>query len=99
MCGWAGAGIKKVTWSFRQEQCAQKAEKLKLVIRGSHMVSGTRCPAWNNAVKKWSESRAAAPKERYPVEHRGEFLDVLRLERTIFWPERPRGDTLIQRDG
>ena len=26
----------------------------KLVIQGSHMVSGTRCPAWSDPVKKWS---------------------------------------------
>ena len=31
-------------------------------IQGSHMVSGTRCPAWSDQLKKWSESRAAAPK-------------------------------------
>ena len=44
-----------------------------LVIQGSHMVSGTRCPAGSDLVKRWSESRAAAPKGRCPVEHRGEF--------------------------
>ena len=37
------------------------------------MVSGTRCPAWSDQLKKWSESRAAAPKGRCPVGHRGEF--------------------------
>ena len=46
---------------------------MKLVIQGSHMVSGTRCPAWSDQQKKWSESRAAAPKGRCPVGHRGEF--------------------------
>ena len=50
----------------------------KQVIQGSHMVSGTRCPAGSDPVKRWSESRAAAPKGRCPVEHRGEFPDVLR---------------------
>ena len=40
------------------------------------MVSGTRCPAGSDPVKKWSESRAAASKGRCPVEHRGEFRDV-----------------------
>ena len=50
----------------------------QLVIQGSHMVSGTRCPAGSDPVKKWSESRAAAPKGRCPVEHRGEFPYVLR---------------------
>ena len=50
----------------------------KLVIQGSHMVSGTRCPAWSDQVKKWKESRAAAPKGQCPVGHRGEFPDVLR---------------------
>ena len=42
------------------------------------MVSGTRCPAWGDQVKWWGESRAAAPKGRCPVGHRGEFPDVLR---------------------
>ena len=28
------------------------------VIQGLHMVSGTRCPALSDRVKKWSESRA-----------------------------------------
>ena len=55
---------------------------LKLVIQGSHMVSGTRCPAWSDQVKKWRESRAAAPKGRCPVGHRGEFRDVLRYIRS-----------------
>ena len=38
------------------------------------MVSGTRCPAWSDQLRKWSESRAAAPKGRCPVRHRGEFF-------------------------
>ena len=37
------------------------------------MVSGTRCPAWSDQLEQWSESRAAAPKGRCPVGHRGEF--------------------------
>ena len=36
------------------------------------------CPAGSDSVMKWSESRAAAPKGRCPVEHREEFPDVLR---------------------
>ena len=48
----------------------------KLVIQGSHMVSGTRCPAGSDLVKRLRESRAAAPKGQCPVEHRGEFRDV-----------------------
>ena len=53
------------------------------------MVSGTRCPAWSDQLKKWSESRAAAPKGRCPVGHRGEFPGVLRentqgLRRLLF---------------
>ena len=54
------------------------------------MVSGTQCPPRSDPVKKWSESRAAAPKAQYPVEHRGEFSDVLisGLEsRTKAWGE------------
>ena len=50
----------------------------KQVIQGLHMVSGTRCPAWSDQLKRWSESRAAAPKDRCPVGHRGEFPYVLR---------------------
>ena len=53
-------------------------KEAQLVIQGSHMVSGTRCPAGSDPVKKWNESRAAAPKGRCPVEHRGEFPYVLR---------------------
>ena len=60
------------------EEEAGEEEETELVIQGSHMVSGTRCPAGSDPVKKWSESRAAAPKGRCPVEHRGEFPDVLR---------------------
>ena len=41
------------------------------------MVSGTRCPAWSDQLKQRSGSRAAAPKGRCPVGHRGEFPDVL----------------------
>ena len=47
------------------------------------MVSGTRCPAWSDQVKKWSESRAAAPKGRCPVGHRGEPLCTSVLTRLI----------------
>ena len=46
------------------ELTSQRDYNLKLVIQGSHMVSGTRCPAWSNKLQKWSESRAAAPKGR-----------------------------------
>ena len=40
------------------------------------MVSGIRCPAQSDPMKKWSESRAAASKSRCPVGRRGEFPDV-----------------------
>ena len=50
----------------------------KLVIQGSHMVSGTRFPAGSDPVKKWSESRAAAPKVQCPVGQKGEFPDIPR---------------------
>ena len=50
----------------------------QLVIQGSHMVSGTQCPAWSGVLQEWSESRAAALKSGFPVGHRGEFPDVLR---------------------
>ena len=45
--------------------------RLKLVIQGSHMVSGTRCPAWSDQVKKWSESRVAAPRADVLLDIRG----------------------------
>ena len=61
-----------------KEEEEEEEEEEELVIQGSHMVSGTRCPAGSDPVKKWSESRAAAPKGRCPVEHRGEFPYVLR---------------------
>ena len=61
--------VQKVGWMERKKE---------LVIQGSHMVSGTRCPAWSDQLMKWSESRAAASKGRCPVGHRGEFPDVLR---------------------
>ena len=50
----------------------------KVVIQGSHMVSGTQCPAGSDPVEKLSESRAAAPKGQCPAEHREEFPDILR---------------------
>ena len=40
------------------------------------MVSGTLCPAWSDQLKKWSESRAAAPKSQCPVGHRVEPLRI-----------------------
>ena len=57
---------------------AEEKAREELVIQRSHMVSGTRCPAWSDQLKKWRKSRAAAPKGRCPVEHRGEFPYVLR---------------------
>ena len=46
----------------RNEEETRPERKKELVIQGSHMVSGTRCPAGSDSVNKWSESRAAAPK-------------------------------------
>ena len=85
-------GKKREKW--RKKRREKKKEKRKekgdekekkgegkeeeLVIQESHMVSGSRCPAWSDQLKKWSESRAAAPKGRCPVGHRGGFPDVLR---------------------
>ena len=50
--------------------------RLKQVIK-LHMVSGTRCLAWSDQVKRKIESRAAAPKGQCPIGHRGEFPDIL----------------------
>ena len=58
------------------------------------MVSITRCPVQSDPVKKWSERRAAAPKGRCLVGHRGEFPYVhpersdFRLERANLRPHR-----------
>ena len=52
-------------------------KEAQLVIQGSHMVSGSRCPAGSDPVENWSESWAAASKGRCPVEHKGEFQNVL----------------------
>ena len=30
-------------------------EEEEQVIQGSHMVSGTRCPAWSDQLKKWEQ--------------------------------------------
>ena len=57
----------------------------QLVIKGSHMVSGTRCPARSDPVKKWSESRAAAPKGQCPVTGRAKnFVLCLLLENLTY---------------
>ena len=53
------------------------------------MVSGTRCPAWSDQLKQWSGSRAAAPKGRCPVGHRGEFPYVLRGHIWGLWGNFP----------
>ena len=50
------------------------------------MVSGTRCPAWSDKLKKWSEGGAAAPRGRCPVGHRGEFPYVRPSVRTYVRP-------------
>ena len=75
----SGARRKLSRLAGREGRTREKEGKKKeLVIEGSHMVSGTQCPARSDQLKKWSESRAAAPKGRCPVEHRGEFPYVLR---------------------
>ena len=53
------------------------------------MVSGTRCSAGSDSLMKWSESRAAAPKGRCPVEHRGEFRDIRPSVRPSVLPSPP----------
>ena len=69
-------GMSNITHTYVPELELTK----KLVIQGPHMVSGTRCLAWSDQLKKWSESRAGSLKDRCPVGHRarGEFPDVLR---------------------
>ena len=75
-----GFGLQNIRKRLVMENKEQEGAVSELVIQGSHMVGGTRCPAGSDPVKKWSESRAAAPKGRCPVEHRGNFNfpDVLR---------------------
>ena len=53
-----------------------RGNKEKLVIQGSRMVSGTRCPAGSDPVKKWTESRAAAQKGCCPVRILAELLYI-----------------------
>ena len=71
-------GKKEGMKEGKKENDKKKKKRKKPVIQGSHMVSGTRCPAWSDPVKKWSESRVAALKGHGPVEHRSEFPDVLK---------------------
>ena len=52
--------------------------KLVIQFHGSHMVSGYRCPAGNDQTEKRSVSTEAALKGKFPMEHRGDFPDVLR---------------------
>ena len=77
---WRGRiGISFQQWRLRfYKYLFRMSYQIEQVIQGLHMVSGSRCPAWSDQLKKWSESRAAAPKGRCPVGHRGEFPDVLR---------------------
>ena len=53
------------------------------------MVSGTQCPAWSDQLKRWSESKAAAPKGRCPVGHRDEFPYVLEKHISGLWGNFP----------
>ena len=63
---------KKRKKERKKERKGKKNEKKKLVIQVSHMVSGTRCPAWSDQLKQWSGSRAVAPKGRCPgMENKG----------------------------
>ena len=50
-----------------------EANRIELVILGSHTVSGTQCPVPSDQVKWWSESRAVALKGQCPVGNRGEY--------------------------
>ena len=70
--------LSEIAQTWRLQTQGRPSREKKQVIQGLHMVSGTRCPAWSDLVKKWCESRAAAPKGQCPVGHRGEFPYVLR---------------------
>ena len=37
-----------------EEENGEGERKEELVIQGSHMVSGARCPAWSDQLKKWT---------------------------------------------
>ena len=50
------------------------------------MVSGTRCPAGSDPVKKRSESRAAAPKGRCHVGHGQKLCTSFRSGSAILGP-------------
>ena len=47
----------------------------KLVIQGSHMVSGARCPAWSDLLKKWSRSRTMAGHGDEKAHLRNDLID------------------------
>ena len=38
-----------------EQKAAERKEEKKLVIQGSHMVSGTRCPARSDQLKKYRQ--------------------------------------------
>ena len=70
--------VRKVPRARKEKKLAKRREKKekegkksgiekKLVIQGSHMVSGARCPAWSDQLKKWSESRAEQRPQRADV--------------------------------
>ena len=66
-CARAKVETEKIKRRKTRKKKKRKMKKLvdlkELIIHGSHVVSGTRCPAGRSGpVKKWSESRAAAPK-------------------------------------
>ena len=72
-CVWAGAVLEKVIRASGQEPYAQKAQKRRKSNKSSKDRRWSAVPDALLGVKKWSESRAAAPKGRCPVGHRGEF--------------------------
>ena len=51
------------------------------------MFIGAHSPAQSDQMKKWSESRAAAPKSQCPVKHRDKRPDVVTLRLAYFRPK------------
>ena len=65
--------MKRESVKFYKKNVEKKEEtkEEKQVIKGLHMVSGTRYPAWSDHLKKRSEGREAASKGQCPVGHSG----------------------------
>ena len=65
----------------------KKEGRKEPVIQKSLMFIGAHSPARSDQMKKWSESKAAVPKGRCPVGHRGEFRGGFEVGMAEFSPK------------